>query len=411
MQEAELLLDKGALSNNLTQLLTRSKLRKIFPVIKANAYGHGMVWVARQIEKSPALHNIPFFCVARFSEASTLRRENIQHPILILSFYESLAQLDSTFSLKNVEIVLSDAADFAKIIDILKQRISANLDIFSGIHLNINTGMNRLGFSWESVSQKWPFLKTQLGELKKLGVSLTGLMTHFASGEEPIEMFSHLQLSRFKTVFKYFQEHWDAATLGSFPRWIHCENSGALLRGVGDDENWLTACRPGIALWGAYPHKNFRGNMHLEPVMQIRAPLRQMFWSTTGTYVGYSSKFRCDRETLVGTLAIGYADGVPRSLSRTHVNEQADVGFYIEKIKVPVIGIVSMDLLSVDLTDHPLAPTWSEMILKNELPKIWAEWIGPQQSVDCIAQATGTISYEIFCRVGSRLQRREAMPC
>jgi len=274
----------------------------------------------------------------------------------------------------------------------------------AGAHLNLNTGMNRLGF--RALDEKPEALFALASRLMAAGIPVTGVMSHLARAEEAPEKASSAQQKLFIEKIEALRRLWT----GSFPRWIHLSNSPGLVAGIGSGAPF-TAARPGIHLWGLFGTSTERRQASeelrsgLRPVARVRAPVRQIFWIEAGEGAGYGHRFIATRRTLVGTVALGYADGVPRSLSRK-ADETWTAGFEIEGALVPIVGTVSMDTTMVDLTDHPLRAKWESEVRAERRVDAWAYWINAGQTAEALAEATQTISYELMCRLGTRLARR-----
>lgn len=361
------------------------------PVLKADAYGHGALTIARILEGATNERECPYFAVARLAEATELRASGVARPLLVLSEFSETAGMWPS----GVDLVVSSAAD----VEFLK----AQRPRIGGVHFDINTGMNRLGLHLA------PGLATRVAgwarELAALGISTRGLMTHLARAEDAPEILSRRQFADFTQFVSALRAQWPAEA-GKFPAWIHGANSPGAAQGLGAaDAGVFTAFRPGIHLWGCRDVPSTPVRVELKPVARVGAPIRQFHLCAAGEGVGYGHRFVCTRPSLLGTVALGYADGVDRRLSR-RADEAWKLGFVIDGIRVPVAGTVSMDLTTVDLTDHPARAQWETQVGRGETPAVFAEWIAPGQSAEEIAGHLGTISYEILCRLGRRLPRR-----
>lgn len=391
MAEPEVLVSKTALIHNLKLLQQHAQARALFPVLKANAYGHGISLVAPFLETQLGPEQCPYFCVARVSEARELRAIGVKRPVLVLSFF-SLSDFHSAEGFpSDTALVINSLSEMAELLSLS----AAQLRCLNGIHLNFNTGMNRLGFSYKNFPEFCGELMSLVSQLHLQGVVVRGLMTHFASAEIDIDS-NNFQKQRFHHIVSELRSVWKDAQHGSFPRWLHIENSAALCQNFGLQS--ATAARPGLHLWG---YSLWKKSLGFKPALSVRAPLRQIFSVAKGDAVGYGLPYLCSRESLVGTVPLGYADGVSRRLSRAEVGDSFS-GFVVNGVRVPTIGKVSMDLCVIDLTDHPEAPS----LRKGAAHATTAYWICPQQTADDLAQSLNTISYEILCRLDHRLPRR-----
>lgn len=360
------------------------------PVLKADAYGHGALTIARVLEGATHERECPYFAVARVTEAAELRAGGIARALLVLSEFSDSAQPWPS----GVELVVSSAAD----VEFLK----AQRPRVAGVHFDVNTGMNRLGLHLETdlVAR----VASWACELAALGVPTRGLMTHLARAEDAPEILSRSQLDAFAKFVGALRAQWPREA-GSFPAWIHGANSPGAAQGLGADASVFTAFRPGIHLWGCRDVPSTPARVELKPVARVHAPIRQFHLCAAGEGVGYGHRFVCARPSLLGTVALGYADGVDRRLSR-RANEAWKLGFVVDGRRVPVAGTVSMDLTTVDLTDHPARAGWEQKVRRGETPEVVAEWIAPEQTAEEIAETLGTISYEVLCRLARRLPRR-----
>lgn len=407
MEEPEVLIDVDCLKHNIRQLIDNAKGCSIFPVLKANAYGHGLELIAKTFEKSFTDEQVPFFCLARLSEARALRKSGVRRSFLILNYFSREDLLAGTEFPDHTDLVINDLAD----LKFLCSMTAVESKKVAGIHLNFNTGMNRLGFSWDLSSSEFSRLFDHLKTLHERKIAVRGLMTHLARGEERSSHYSELQLERFSKIYQRLKTDWDESVHGKFPHWVHIENSGGLGRSVARKTPWINGARPGLHLWGVEAQKDAFKHLKLMPVMTVRAPVRQLFWVEKGEPIGYGGTFVCQRKTLVATVSLGYADGVNRSFSsKSGVGSSAahdSVGFVVEGEVAKIVGRVSMDLTTIDLTDHPKVAQWQKMMNQSERPLIWAYWISERQGVERIASALGTIPYEVLCSVAHRVARRE----
>ena len=395
------MIDGEALHFNLEMLRRIHKGIALFPVLKANAYGHGADLIAKLIEARFTESAVPFFCVARVVEGRTLRKQGATRKLLVLSHFSAEDFEDSLGGFPSeTEVTVNDMAD----VKILASIPASQRRGLTGVHLNLNTGMNRLGFRVSDPAKDAATLLEAARALHAVGITVTGLLSHLACGEESPEKFSNQQWESFETMHRALKNSWKSSEHGPFPVWIHMSNSGGLAQNVGS--SLCNAARPGIHLWGIPVVGSAFAETDLRPVMQVQAPVRQIFRVESGQGIGYGQRFGCERVTLVGTVGLGYADGVDRRLSRFSARSKGSPGFVIGGVVAPVLGTVSMDMTMVDLTDHPQAEKWMSAIERGERPFVWASWICAQQPVEQLAQALGTISYEVLCSVGHRMPRR-----
>lgn len=340
-------LDLQALQHNYRQVKKQAPQSKVMPVIKANAYGHGMLKVAA------ALHEADGFAVAQLSEAIYLREEGIKKPITVFQGFSNKAELKQ-FSLFNLRPAISQMWQM----DLLE---SVSLETKLEIWLKINTGMGRLGFQTADVEACWQRL-SQLSSVHQ-----TGLMMHFANADEPAHPSNQVQIDRFQALSDKLVTQTSVS------------NSGAIIAQLYRQQDWV---RPGIMLYGSSPLLNQSAEqLSLKPVMSLQAQLIAINRLIKGQSVGYGDAWVCPEDMPVGIVNIGYGDGYPRHAptgTPVLVNDQ----------KTQLIGRVSMDSIAVDL--RGVNTNCGDTV------ELW----GKQISVDTVAAQAGTIAYELLCNVG-----------
>jgi alanine racemase len=341
---------------------------KYMAVVKANAYGHGLVECSRTLVQA----GVDWLCVALIEEAIKLREHGITIPILCLgSFWEGQ---ERTLIRKKITPVIFDI-DRAR-----ELNTSAGAEgLTVPIHVKIDTGMGRVGVRYDVVDD---FID-QLRSLSNLRVQ--GLMTHFAAADDLSQTkFTEEQISRFYSVVDKFQNS------GFSPNYIDLANSPAAVAHPAARGNMV---RLGGILYGLGGDVLPKGIdiPELRPVMSIRTRIAQLKSIPAGETLGYGRTFVTDRDTLVATIPIGYADGFPRSLSN-----RGQV--IIRSGLAPVIGRVSMDWTIVDVTDIPGATIGDEVLILGSSGE-------KTISAESIAQIADTISYEITCGISARVPR------
>lgn len=327
-------------------------------VLKANAYGHGAVACAQAL--SPIADG---FAVASLEEARQLRNAQITQPILLLEGFFDAEELAEIAALE-CWVVVHDAWQ----VDAL---CAAQFKAQTQVWLKVNTGMHRLGLTPAEVPQAYQALSNCPQ------VDQVALMTHFANADA-------IDKSDVKAQIRQFEE---TANALSFDGLISLSNSAAILSGVGlknlnqSSSNWV---RPGLMLYGADPlYANIEKDNNVQPlqtVMTLQAKLIAVKTLQAGDAIGYGSLFKADVTMRVGVVACGYADGYPRTAM------QAPVA--VDGVQTTTLGRVSMDMLYVDLRDLPEAAIGSVV-------ELWGE----QVSVDAVASAANTLSYELLCNV------------
>jgi len=367
-------IDTQALRKNLSIVHQLCPDASVIPVIKANAYGHGMQAVAAVFSSTSM--PVQALAVATMMEAAYLREQSCELPLLVLNGFTAADEL--TFCLENrIAPVLH--CDYQ--VELLTQQLDKGLP--AGRHqfwLKFNSGMNRLGMRHEACAQAYRTLR----RCKDLDLVL---MSHLAWADEPdsaaARQFSGRQLAVFEALRAELAAEQEAP--------VRC--SVAASSGICSlPESRLQIVRPGVMLYGSSPLSNqSAAELGLLPVMTLSARLLAINTVAAGEHIGYGATFRCEQETRVGVVSIGYGDGYPRAVgSGTPVLVKASGGVQRSRL----LGRVSMDLITIDLSDIAGVRVGDEVTL-------WGEGL----PVDEIARAAGTIAYELLCKVTQRIPR------
>lgn len=338
---------------------------RILAVVKANAYGHGMVEVSRALEEA----GVDMFGVAQVEEGIRLRESGIQAGILVMGgLTGDYAQDIVRWCLTPVVYTETFAGALSK-----AARSAGSL---LPVHIKVDTGMRRIGIAPEKGLE---FVE----QIKKLeGLRIEGIMTHFAEADLGNREFVREQIEGFNVLCRNLERGGIAIPLR------HTANSAAV---IDMEESHMEMVRPGIMLYGYLPSPIFSSRVDLRPVMTLKTRIVHLKSVPPKTGISYGRTFITGRETLVATLPVGYADGFSRALS--------NVGQVIMRGKrAPVIGRVCMDMTMVDVTDVPGVQPGDEAIL------IGGEGDNRITAED-IAAWTGTIPYEVLCGIGERVQR------
>jgi alanine racemase len=358
------------LRENIRSLKKIHKGREFFcPMIKDNAYGHGDIEVAEALLKE----DIQTIGVVTVDEALKLRQKFKSPSILIFGYFNEDAILES-FAHNLTPVIGSMSA-----LEFLPK------DKKIKIHLKFDTGMARLGFPIEEAKKVLDFINTNKN------IEVEGICTHFACGDDAdsADGFTFQQMRKFSEVEKLFE--------GKF-KYSHCLNSAALVAEFSGTESYhqnknFLGARPGIAIYG-YPPKIKDHPADLKPVMNLHTAIIQTRMIKKGDTVSYGGIWKAQRDSLIGTLCIGYGDGYPRNFSN-------NASMLFRGQRVPVIGRVCMDYVMIDLTDF-----------KNESPiqigervTVWGYQGKNILSAEELAQNMNTISYELITRVGPRVPR------
>ena len=356
---AEARIDLNALASNISLLKSKAGA-DLLAVVKADAYGHGLIEIGLAAEKSGA----NYLGVALLEEAIALRTHGVRIPILAWlvppgSDFNSAAKHD-------IDVAVSSIAVLE---DILKLQIKPR------VHIEVDTGMTRGGFLDE-----WPeFLGRELSKIE-----IVGIFSHFARADEPGEKQNADQLLNFKEKID------ELSARGINPPIKHLSNSAATLI---DHASAFNMVRTGISMYGLTPDLNTFGDskkLSLKPVMQLRAKLHLVKKVQTGLPVGYGATFITNRETKLGVVAMGYADGIPRIAQ--------GAGIFVDGQRAPIVGRVSMDQFVVDLGPDSKATSGDWVV-------IFGDGTHGEYTADDWASASLSINYEIVTRIGPRVPR------
>lgn len=363
-------ISRTALTSNVRYLLGRlSPGTEMMTVVKADAYGHGAVTVARTVLAAGA----HWLGVATVPEGIELRENGISAPILVLGAVNAADEMRAIAhwqlqpTLTNPHQAMGAAQELG------------NSEHPYPVHLKIDTGMSRLGVGWESAVS---FVQ-QVQELPNLVIA--SIYSHFATADDPDPMFMYQQHERFITVVNQLQQNGDGQLC------LHIANSAATLR---DSTLHHHRVRIGLATYGLYPSSHIQDQFkenRLCPVMQIKARITQVKLVGTGTGVSYGHQFVTQRPTSLAIVGIGYADGVPRNLSNKMM-------VLLRGEWVRQVGAITMDMLMIDVTDLP-------EVQPGEVVTVLGTDGSNHISAHDWAMLLGTIPWEILCGFKHRLPR------
>lgn len=358
------IINLAALRHNLGRVRVAAPRSRVMAVVKANAYGHGIAVTARALAEADA------FAVACLEEALAIRRAGLAHPVVLLEGVFGAAELEEA-ARNGCEVVVHDPRQ----IEFVE---NARLDQALPVWLKVDSGMHRLGFAPAEVPAAW----RRLCAARALRPP-PKLMTHLACADEISNPQTRLQLETFAAATAGLQAERSIA------------NSAGILAWPDSHADWV---RPGIMLYGASPFPGRRGTDEgLIPAMTLATALLAVKRIRRGEAVGYGGAFVAPEDMLIGIAAIGYGDGYPR-----HAPNGTPV--LVKGVRVPLIGRVAMDMIALDLRKLPAAQVGDPVTL----------W-GAELPVEEIAQAAGTIPYELLCGITQRvkfsvLNERQAAP-
>lgn len=339
----------------------------IIAVVKANAYGHGAVRVARALEEAGAT----WLAVADIEEGIELRESGSRARILVFGAL-SVSELGGVFEYELTPTIASPSAGRAL------QTAAAARATRVRYHLKIDTGMHRLGFRHENLPWTLPEL------LGSPNLELEAVSTHFATADEPEHPLFDAQRVAFEDACATL------ASLGARPAFRHAANSAALLR---DSRVWYDFVRPGLLLHGVVPPP-LASTVSLQPVMSLTSSVVAVKGIRVGETLGYGARFRAERPTTVAVIPAGYADGLDRRLE--------GCGFVlIRGQRARIVGAVSMDMLTADVTDIADVNPGDQAVFLGAQGEAASERVDARE----MAANIGTIPYEILCRLGARVHR------
>ena len=355
-------IDLSAIDFNFRQVKSiTGKQTKVMAVIKCDAYGHGLLPVARRLIGLGA----DYLGVASIDEAIALRKEKVKLPVLVLG--NTLNEHTGPIVKYGLTQAVSDYKLASKLSHIAKREGK-----FIKVHIKVDTGMGRLGVLYREAI-------ILIKKIKKLdNLTIEGLFTHFPCADSDSE-FTSYQIEIFKQLIS------DLKKCGITVPICHAANSMGL---IGYPESHFNLVRPGLMLFGIYPKRGL--NIKLRPAFSLKTKAVFLKDMPSGQGISYGRNYITRKQTTVAVLSIGYGDGYPRNLSN-----RADV--LIKGRRFVISGAICMDYIMVDIGNLP-AKTGEEIVLIGSQAKI-------RISAEELAQLSGTIAYEIVCGIGSRVPR------
>ncbi len=358
----------GLIQHNVAIIAERVAPATVWAVVKANAYGHGAVPVAQAAIQAGAQG----LCVAIVDEGVALRRAGATCPILLLS--EQPPEMNDFivgYGLTPTVTTTRGAATLAAAASAADKKID--------VHIKIDTGMHRMGVAPQEAVQLAKFV-TSFDSL-----SIQGVYTHFAVADEPSHPANERQLSLFNECVASLE------AAGISPSLVHAANTAAALA---LPESRFSMVRVGIGMYGLLPGPGVADLCAgLIPAMSIKARVTAVRWVDAGEAVSYGLRRTLSKSSLIATVPLGYADGIPRLLSET------DVTVLINGVPRPLAGTITMDQLMVDCGQDSAVTVGDEVVLLGKQGDL-------RVSADDWAQVLGTIGYEIVCGIGPRVFRR-----
>lgn len=368
MRASKAIINLSNLKRNFSNIRNKVFPSKVMAVVKADAYGHGMIPVVNALN---SLDNKPdYYAVALIDEGIELRKSGVNQPILV---FDALANnnLKDYFDFNLIPTVFT--TDDIKQLLVARKKYKFKQNIC--VHIKVDTGMNRLGVNFK---EAFDFIKyvSIISEIK-----IDGIYTHFATSDVFNSGFAKTQLKRFDNLINKLR---DSKISTGF---IHAANSGAI---INMPDSYFDMVRPGISLYGYYPSQKTNESIKLFPVMSIVSQVASVKQINKGDTVSYSRKFKANQQTKIASVSFGYADGYSRKMtnkSRAIINEKI----------FRQVGVVTMDRIMFDVGNSKIN-IGDEVILLGESKKHeisgW-EW----------CKILNTIPYEITCNISKRVPR------
>ncbi|APM40925.1 alanine racemase [Clostridium kluyveri] len=352
---------------NIGQIKSKIGNKELIGVIKADAYGHGAVEIAKVLLEN----GISRLAVAILDEAIELRKNKIKVPIMVLGIIPH-AFLDEIMDYDIEPIVpsYSYASKLSKLAESKDKKIK--------VHIALDTGMGRIGFSIDPNSVE------EISKISKLpNIEIQSLFSHFSTADEIDKAYSCEQFEKYKLLYEELVKKNVKINMRTI------SNSAAIME---LPDTYCDLVRPGIIMYGYYPSMEVdKNNLSIKPIMTLKANVVYVKVLEPGSYIGYGRKFKCDRKSVIATLPLGYADGYTRRLfgkAKVIINGKF----------APVVGNICMDQCMVDVTDVGEVNIGDEVVLIGEKD-------GLKFNADDIAEITGTISYEVLCMIGRRVPK------
>lgn len=346
---------------NIRKILTNGE--SICGIVKADAYGHGAVEIARTLEEN----NVEYLAVSRAEEAMELRRKQVELPILILGYtpelrYKDIIRNDVMFTIYSKE----DAKKLNK--------VAEELEMDAKIHIKIDTGMNRLGFKVTEESIK------DIKEISEMSrIRIKGMFTHFAASDETDKTFTNMQGEKFRYITKRLEEEGVKIPI------LHTANSAAT---VDCDDMRFDMVRAGIIMYGCYPSDDImKERVPLKPVMTIKTRVSHIKVIDAGEKISYGCTYEAKEKERIATLAIGYADGFVRGRKNPKVCIN---GKYYN-----IVGRICMDQCMIKIGMNDDIKVGDEVVVFGK----------GGVSISEFAEDCDTISHEIMCNISRRIPR------
>lgn len=363
-------INKSNLFNNIKQYKQIIGNNILAIVVKSNAYGHGFLEISKLCQEN---NNVDWLCVINLSEALVLREAGVTKSILVLSYINDNIELAI---LNNIDLVIYDL-DFAINLNLVAKKLNKK----ANIHIKIDTGLSRLGINYNSALE---FIL----HIKKLDfININGIFTHFAESEKSNSLFTKNQIEKFDNLILCLEQN------NIFIRFKHYSCSAAITSIENHKYNFF---RLGLGIYGLWPSLDNKTNaqkkipeLNLLPVLAWKTKIIQIKEVESGSYIGYGRTFQVKVDSKIAVLPVGYWEGYDRKLSNNSkviINNQS----------VPIIGQISMNIMTIDITNVQDVYVGQEITLLG---------LQDEVSADLIAKNLNTINWEIVTRINPLLPR------
>lgn len=363
-------LDKSAFFNNINQFRNLvGPATTIAIVVKANAYGHGLLPIATLCEQHPEVN---WLCPFSLQEAVLLRNAGITKPILVLGGLDDDLEKAVMY---NIDCALYDYTTACQL-----NAIAARFNKKAMVHIKIDTGLTRLGWLAEEAFEHI----VAIAQLPN--IIMRGIFSHFSEADLEDATYTHMQMERFATLINRLEQ------AGIAFAFRHLANTSATLRFSKEQLYYTNFIRIGGGSYGLlkpYIAQIKENHFVVKPVLTWKAPIIQLKQVPAGTPISYARTFTTTRTTIIATIPVGYCDGYDRRFSNTGA-------LYVHGKAAPILGRVGMNMILIDVTEIPEIKLGDEVTLLGQYPDI---------SADDLTRALGTINYEFLTRINPRIPR------
>ena len=360
-------ISKNRLLHNLKEFKKLAPGGQIAPVLKSNAYGHGLIEIARLLEEESGEH-FPFFIVDSYFEAVALRAQGLKTPLLIIGYYRP--NMITSARLRDTSFTITDISILKSIAQTVRKPVT--------LHLKIDTGMHRQGILREEIEEAVRLIRTNRNLL------LEGICSHLSNADAADVTSAQKQITAWNEIAAYFKKEFPTI------RYIHLSATDGHALHKGIDAN---VSRLGIGLYGITENETLHRTLDLKPVLEMKTIITGIKELDAGDTVGYADTFTAPQEMLAATIPVGYFEGLDRRLSN-----KGCVLVGAGKIPCPIIGRISMNITSIDITKVKLQVGDTVVVISNNPSH-------PNSVHGIVRTSEGSIPYEMVVRIPAHLKR------